>query len=46
MTTMMHAITLLLLDRRAQTAVAVLAALAAGLLLGSGEAAALPRGPG
>ncbi len=39
MTTMMRAITLLL-DRRAQAAVAVLAALVASLLLGPGEVAA------
>jgi hypothetical protein len=44
MTTVMHAVLLLVLDRRAQAALAVLAALAAGLLLGSGEAAAFPQG--
>ena len=33
----------LLLDRRAQAALAVVAAVAAGLLLGEGDAAAKPR---
>ena len=40
MTTMMNAVMPLVLNRRAQAAVAVLTALAAGLLLGPGEAAA------
>jgi hypothetical protein len=44
MTTMMRAITLLVLNRRAQAAVAVLAALVASLLLGPGEVAARPKG--
>ena len=44
MAIVMGAMTRLMLDRRAQAAVAVLAALAAGLLAGSGEAAAIPRG--
>ena len=44
MTTVMNAVMPLVLNRRAQAAVAVLAALVAGLLLGSGETAAFPRG--
>ena len=46
MTSVIRTVTPLLLDPRAQAAVAVLAALAAGLLLGPGEVAAIPRGPG
>jgi len=38
------AMTQVMLDRRAQAAVAVLAALTAGLLVGPGEAAARPKG--
>ena len=45
MTTVMNAVMPLVLNRRAQAALAVLAALAAGLLLGPGEVAAIPRGP-
>jgi hypothetical protein len=43
MTTVNGVMTPLLINRRVQTLVAVLAALAAGVLLGSGEVAALPR---
>ena len=46
MTTVMTAVLLLVLDRRTQAVVAVLAALATGLLLGPGEAAAHVRGGG
>jgi hypothetical protein len=46
MTTVIHAVMPLVLDRRAQAAIAVLAALATGLLLGPGEAAAHARGGG
>ena len=41
MTAVIHAVMPLVLDRRAQAAVAVLAALAASLLLGSGEVTAI-----
>ena len=44
MTTVISTVTLLVLDRRAQAAVAVLAALVANLLLGPGEVAARPKG--
>ena len=40
MTTVIHAVTPLVLNRLAQAVVGVLAALAAGMLLGPGEAAA------
>jgi hypothetical protein len=46
MTTVIRVMTPLLFDHQAQAVVAVLAALAAGLLLGAGEAAAWPRGGG
>jgi hypothetical protein len=43
MTTVMRPVLPLLFNHRTQAVGAVLAALAAGLLLGPGEAAALPR---
>ena len=46
MTTVIHVVTPLMLNRRAQVAVGVLAALAAGLLLGPSEAAAWAKGGG
>jgi hypothetical protein len=46
MTAVIHAVMPLVLDRRAQAAIAVLAAVAAGLLLGPGEAAAWVKGHG
>jgi hypothetical protein len=46
MTTVIHAVMPLVLDHRAQAAVAVLAAFATGLLLGPGEAAAWVKGGG
>ena len=46
MTTVMRPVLPLLFDHRTQAAVAVLAALAAGLLLGPSEAAAYARGGG
>jgi hypothetical protein len=45
MTTVMSVMTPLLINRRVQTLVAVIAAVAACLLLGPGEAAAWPKGP-
>jgi hypothetical protein len=46
MTTVIRTVTSLVLDRRIQALVAVLAALAAGVLLGPVEAAAYARGGG
>ena len=46
METVMRPVLPLLFDRRVQAVVAVLAAVAAGVLLGPGEAAAWPKGPG
>jgi hypothetical protein len=46
MKTVMSVVMPLLIDHRTQTAVAVLAALAAGLLFGPGEAVAWVRGGG
>ena len=43
-TTVLATVAPLLADRRAQAVLAVLLALVAGLLLGPGEAAAIPRG--
>ena len=46
MTTVIHVVLPLVLNRRAQAAIAVVAALAASLLLGSGEVAAWIKGGG
>jgi hypothetical protein len=46
MTTVIRTVTSLVLDRRIQALVAVLAALAAGVLLGPDEAAAWIKGHG
>ena len=46
MTTLLKTMMPLLFNHQAQAAIAVLAALAAGVLLGPGEAAAWPRGGG